>query len=448
MKETLFKKTGRAMLASALALIMCMCLLTSAFATGEITSTGETSLSAALTKVLQTGEGTTLPSDMNFTFTFTQDTAVTKDSAGNDIVVSTVAVPIKPVTTTVTTAMTGTATTGMKTYEVQSGNFLAQATDNANYTQAGIYVYKVKETANTYTIADATKETMTYSGAEYTLYVYVANKTDNSGVYIKSIGCVLTKGDDGAATDGNVGNKVDPTPGTPGTTGEVLATNSDMKFTNKYVKNNGGVDPTTPASRTLTISKTVSGALGDQSKYFTYTATMAKPTVSTKTSYKAYVVNSTTNAVETAAANYGGTLLQDANNKAYFEFPTDGSSVTFMLHHNQSLVFTDAEVGARYAVTEAGATGYVPSAVLTQNAVETTIAAGTAGSAYAVPATGTALVGEGLNKAAITNTMTDVTPTGIIMNNLPFFVLILIAMGTLVAFVVVRSKKKQSDSRQ
>jgi len=445
MKKTVFKKASRMLLSSAVAVVMLVALATSAFAAGEINATGETSVSAALTKVLQTGEGVTLPSNMNFTFTFTQDTAATKDAAGNTIVASTVSVPIKDVTTTVTTAMTGTTATGMKTYEVQSENFLAKATDNANYTQAGVYVYKVKETSGTYTIADATKETMTYSGAEYTLYVYVANKADNSGVYIKSVGCVLTKGDDGTATAGNEGNKVDPTPGTPGTTGEVLTDNSDMKFTNKYTQTNGGGgDPSTPANQTLGISKVVSGALADQSQYFTYTATLTKPTVSTKTFYKAYVVNSTTNAVETTTDNYA-TLKTDAAGKAYFEFPTDGSSVSFKLHHNQSLVFTDTEVGARYTVTETGASGYKPSAVLTQNGTATDIAQLAAGSNLSVTtAPATALVGEAMNKAAFTNTLIDVTPTGIILNNLPFFMMILIAVGTLVALVVVRSKKKKN----
>lgn len=448
MKKIISKKISKVMLSSVLAIMMLVALATSAFATGQIDAVGETDVSAALTKVLQTGEGVTLPGNMNFTFTFTQDTAATKDAAGSTIVASTVAVPIKAVTTTVTTAMTGTTATGMKTYEVQSGNFLAKATDNANYTQAGVYVYKVKETSNTYTIADATKETMTYSGAEYTLYVYVANKADNSGVYIKSVGCVLTKGDDGTATAGNEGNKVDPTPGTPGTNGEILATNSDMKFTNKYTQTNGGGgSPETPANQTLGISKVVSGALADHSQYFTYTATITKPTVSTKTFYKAYVVNSTTNAVETTIDNFA-TLKTDANGKAYFEFPTDGSSVTFKLHHNQSLVFTDTEVGTRYTVTEAGISGYKPSAVLTQNGTATDIAQLAAGSSLSVTtAPATALVGEGANKAAFTNTFIDVTPTGIILNNIPFFMMILIAVGTLVTFVVVRSKKKQTASK-
>ena len=61
----------------------------------------------------------------------------------------------------------------------------------------------------------------------------------------------LEKGIAGVSPE--VGNKVDPTPNTsPPTDGSVSADNSDLKFTNDYLKTNGGGgDPTDPANQSL-----------------------------------------------------------------------------------------------------------------------------------------------------------------------------------------------------
>lgn len=444
-------RTGKFITAAILTAAMTLGMASSVFAAsdGPQIATDETSLKAAITKVLQTGAGTTIPSNMTFTFKFTQDTTVTQDSAGKDIVVMTDDVPIKDITATVTPSMTGTDSTDktMRTYEVQTGNFLEQATDNANYTKAGIYVYKVvEELSGAYTITDATKESLTYSTAEYTLYVYVANKADGSGVYIKAIGDVLTKGQDTDGTDGKPaeGDKVDPTPGTEGTTGEVSTENSAMKFYNNYLKK-GGENPLEPDQQKLFIDKTVTGDYGDHSKYFDFSLTLTKPAVSTATVYKAKVVDADGNDV---TSDDNGTVID-----GYLQF-TPGKKGTFSLKHGQKLVFADTEVGVQYVVKETGVTNYKASAVLSHdNAAGTAIVNDSAitaevGADLTIPlqpedATLTAVVGnQKTSGVAYTNAYQDPTPTGIIMNNLPFFMLILLAVAGLAAFVVVKCRRR------
>ena len=215
----------RVLVAFAIVALLCTGAMNTVFAGqaenagGAIVSDDENSVLAAITKVFRTGESTDIP-DATFTFNFTQDTTVTTDAEGNALEVAQDLVPLKDITASVASSMTGTedTTERVKTVEVQTDNFLEQATDNANYTKAGIYVYTVtEEQTGAYTIADATKETLTYSKAEYTIYVYVANKADGSGVYVKAISAVLSKddaglgeGDPGASPE--VGSKVDPTP--------------------------------------------------------------------------------------------------------------------------------------------------------------------------------------------------------------------------------------------
>ena len=83
-------------------------------------------------------------------------------------------------------------------------------------------------------------------------------------------------------------------------------------------------------------------------------------------------------------------------------------------------MFSDASVGTHFQAIETGVTNYTPTLdVLIDN---TTISdpayTGTVGSGMD---TNELIVGEDANSAAFTNTYIDVTPTGIIMNNIPFF---------------------------
>ncbi|MDR1068034.1 MAG: hypothetical protein LBL36_02165, partial [Clostridiales Family XIII bacterium] len=60
--------------------------------------------------------------------------------------------------------------------------------------------------------------------------------------------------------------------------------------------------------------------------------------------------------------------------------------------------------------------------------------------------TGDQLVREAASGAAFTNTYDITTPTGIILNNLPFVGLIVLAMAALGAFIAVKSRKRNRKS--
>lgn len=405
---------------------------------------GETDAEAAITKVFETGEGTEIATNMNFNFKFEQNTTIATDAGGNPINVSKNVVPIKDVSVQISPTMTGTSVNGKKTIEVQTSNFLAKAADNANFTAAGIYAYKVTEEANTVVVDPAT-ETMTYSNAEYMVYVYVANKADGSGVYIKSVGTNVSKNDEGNVPGAGEGGKVDSTPGTGNTDGEIVVTNSKLRFVNTYTKTvvtpPNPTDPVIPADKqAMSISKQVVGDFADQSKFFDFSLELQRPTISKATQYIGYILDDANNKVSAADANN----QYDAG-KDYITFTLDAAgkvNKNVSLKHNQKLVFADTEVGVRYKVTETGNVDYKASATVTENAVVTPIAELAAGASLTAPGTGSALVakpGDGVN---FVNTFVDATPTGIIMNNLPFIIMI---GGAFIGLVFFARKKKAEN---
>lgn len=443
MKLRQLKKLSKVCVSTALA--VAMCLPVGVFAAKNdkngITAEGETSVKAAITKVLEMGETTTTP-NASFTFHFTQkvDADTIDDAAGKTVPLMKDPVAISDVSVDVS-GKTGTdKVDGKKVVEVETADFL----NGANFTKAGIYVYDVTETPNTYTAQAG--ETMTYSQAEYRIFVYVANKADNSGVYIKGIGVVPTKNDDGSeSADTSSTGKVDPTPNpTPDKNGGKSEGNSKMRFTNTFVKTKGGNgDPTVEDNRSLQISKRVAGDLAVTSDYFNFNVTVKKPVVDkTTTAYKGYIMegNSVVTDAANVAAENAGLIKQDESGKKYIEFDlSDGGAKTQVvkLKHGQELAFTDAAVGAHFQAVETDVPDkYTASLVVKENNVTVT---------EGVTATdsGDRIVGETReNSARFTNTVEDVTVTGILMNNLSFVMLILVAVAALGLMVAFKNRRQ------
>lgn len=404
------------------------------------------SVSAAITKVLEMGEGTLTP-NASFTFEFTQKTDTDKvtDAQGKEIPVMQEPVPIADMTVAVN-GKAGTASyDGKKVVEVESGNFLEKTAASANYTKAGVYVYTVKEKENTYLVADARKEKITYSKAEYRVFVYVANKDDGS-VYIQSVGVIRIKNDAGEdIPETETAGKVDPTPNpNPSGDGAVSENNSKMKFTNTYLKINGGSgNPQMDENRSLQISKTVVGDLGDHTKYFDFDITVKKPEVDTETAiYKGYVIDMSSHEVVTSADNVDVGALELVKNSAYgsyieFDLSNQGSKTQRVkLRHNQELVFTDAPVGTHFRAVEEGTANYTTGLTVKANNI-------TVADSVNSNDSGDQILGEQReNSARFTNTYADITPTGIIMNNLSFVMLILVSVAVAVTMFVIGRKKK------
>jgi hypothetical protein len=211
-----------------------------------------------------------------------------------------------------------------------------------------------------------------------------------------------------------------------------------MAFTNNYVKTNGSdtpdnPDPTKPNESTLNVSKTVSGDFASTSIYFEFKLKITVPaalipSLGGNTVYKAYVVEN--NTVVGSSIDF-----------------QSGMEKTIQLKHGQKLMFVNTPVGTVYDVTEIGTSAYTPAVEVTTNGgapvsnpSNETITEG--GSLAALGQ----LVGEATNLAAYTNSRDNVTPTGINLSTLPYVGLVLMAFGALVMFVIVKSRKKETQN--
>lgn len=298
--------------------------------------------------------------------------------------------------------------------------------------KAGLYVYKVTEIHNTYTISDENKESMTYSPAEYTLTVHVANKADGGGVYVKEV--TVKTGDISVLDDKDnqsTNTKVDPTPG-----------GSEMTFTNTYLKTpSGGENPS--SSNHLAISKTVDRTTaGDTTKYFTFDVQITRPaTVTAERIYKGYIMEGGKIINITSDNLVDGVTSKKDGYGDYIEFGT-GARVYVRLKDGQQLVFADTSVGTFVTVNETGNGSWTPSVTVTLNEKATT----TSGAESDTLSTGQLVLDEKSNTIAYTNKYKDVTPTGILLNNLPVIAPVAVALVLLAAVAVLNSKRRSSRS--
>lgn len=249
------------------------------------------------------------------------------------------------------------------------------------FPHAGEYVYTVTETKESATGVE-------YSTDTYTLRVYVKN--GNNGLEIRNM--TAEKG----TSNGTVGNKV-----------------SEMKFTNTYRKD-----------AALEITKVTTGDLADKTKDFDFTITI------------------TPSETEKNPDSYLGKIGEK-------EVPVKANqATTFQLHDGETLKFDSLPAGTRYVVAEAGKEdGYKPSVTVMENGTTTVTdkeASSDADGISSADAQATNLVGEGTNKVTFTNTYKDVPLTGIFMNNLPFVIVIGIAVLALGALAIL---KKQRSAR-
>lgn len=250
------------------------------------------------------------------------------------------------------------------------------------FPHAGEYVYTVTEIVGN---ADGVE----YSTDTYTLRVYVKN--GDNGLEIRNM--TAEKG----TSDGTEGNKV-----------------SEMKFTNTYRKD-----------ASLEITKVTTGDLADKTKDFKFTITI------------------TPSKTEKNPDSYTGKIgEEEVSVKANTE-------TTFWLHDGETLRFDSLPAGTRYVVTEAGKEdGYKPSVTVMENGTTTVTDKKASSDAEGISSADTQetnLVGEDTNKVTFTNTYKEVPLTGIFMNNLPFVIVIGIAVLALGALAIL---KKQRSARQ
>jgi hypothetical protein len=381
------------------------------------------SATAAITKILKTPVGTATPAH-TYTFTFTDGE---RAGGGAD------APAIGNATVTFTAGDNGSEAGDVKTVTKQTEDILA----DVEWEDTGVYTYTVTETASGNTLSDGTAspymaEHLTYSQAEYTLKVYVYDDGEGN-LYAKYVEAYDVKDD--AGEDGE-NEKIDPVPGD----GE--ETFSDMSFTNEYYKTNSAPATSMSDSGALYVDEAVSGNMGNTSQPFTVSVKVAKPSlVGSAGPYKAYLFDAD-GVVDEPLTEY-----TDAEDK-YYSF-TDNSAKDVTLKHGQRLVFVDVPVGSTYTAAQSATANYVANVAVRYNGgTAATTENLTANNAVAAADVTTVLkmVGQdGANGAAFDNKYEIEPPTGIVIHNLPFAMLILLA-GAALLLAARRTRRRDYEA--
>ena len=281
------------------------------------------------------------------------------------------------------------------------------------YPEAGKYEYTVTETQTADPIvANSEHEKMIMSQAEYTMDVYVTDGA--TGTEISNIVVNKVK-DDAGQTD----------------TGKVDIGNTDtnkFNFTNTYVQEAGtGTKPTDPdptynENGSLKVSKAVVNANGTTTTpddEFTFTATFAFP-------------------AGTNASTLGGIKANGGDVTL-----AEGGTYTFHLKANKNMKFTGVPVGTTITVKESAAKNYKGSAEITINGTKLTPVAATSYNTELTAVNNNEKLGQKQNTVAVTNTYNDVPVTGIIMNTLPYVLMIALCGVALIAFVGFKRRRLQ-----
>ena len=367
-------------------------------------ATGETSAKVSINKVLNIAEGITTP-EATFTFTFTPKTGTSSNGAPYETIDSSNG---QITDKNVSYSGTDVLATGQTNIKKETGDIFREV----NYTHAGEYVYTVAEKQNVgWNVIQKNGspiDFMTYDNRNYEMHVIVKNKT-TGGTYISS---VYFK-----QVSPSVNGKVKPS--------ESGTTYKYDLFTNIYRKNAGKItDPNEPNpnkpnvskvdpnAKSLVIKKVVSGATADKSKDFTFKLTFTKASTETSQSIT-------------------GKIGETSKTFVY------GQETTITLRHDQSLVFDTIPAGTRYKLVETGSQGYTVSAAYKENGASKN-QAGTVSTNFTQDSI---LIGEKPNDNTITNSLPDVTPTGLLIDNLPF--ILMIGLG-LAGFVVLSKKRRQA----
>lgn len=280
------------------------------------------------------------------------------------------------------------------------------------YQEAGKYEYTVKESDTvTPAVTNGDHEKMIMSQAEYTMDVYVTD--GKNGPEISNIVVNKTKNDAGQTATGKV---------------DISNTDdNDFKFTNTYVQEAGtGTDPTNPDPiynqfGSLNVSKKIVNANGTATTpddEFVFTATFAFPK------------GTDANTLGGIKANGGDVTL------------AEGGTYTFHLKANKNMKFTGVPVGTTITVKESAAKNYKGSAEITINGTKLTSVAETSYNTE-LTAVRSQKLGQKQNIVDVTNTYNDVPVTGIIMNTLPYVLMIALCGVALIAFVGFKRRRLQ-----
>lgn len=279
-----------------------------------------------------------------------------------------------------------------------------------DFPEAGRYSYTVKEneTADP-SVTETAYEKLIMSKAEYRMDVYVVEKTGGT-LEIDKIIVNKTKGDKDGETTGKVDIGSD-------------AKKNGFNFVNTYVQEagTGTPDPDKPVTPdpdykkygALNVSKKVIQNVTDDQKSlptekFDFTAKFEFP-------------------AGTDANTLGGVKDKDGNGVTL----DATGQCTFQLGNGENMKFTGLPVGTTITVTEAAKANYKGSTVVTLNGVETSKAA----TKYNEAITASGKLGQKKNIVDVTNKFNNVPTTGIIMNTLPYVLMVALCAVALLSLI-------------
>ena len=242
-----------------------------------------------------------------------------------------------------------------------------------DFKHAGEYVYTVKETTEAIKDkkeGDVTKN-LEVDSTEFSVHVFVTNKEDGTGLEFN--GVIVKKGDD----------KVDPTK-------EPTATDG-FGFKNTYKEE---ID--NPEKAALTVTKKITGALADKTKTFPITVELTLPATATAADVALKDGSTATLNGTTATAN-----LADGGKIEFAKLP---AGTTFVVKEDQDAAYKSKTTG--FVKTEDTA---LVEGDVEKEGKEPMTAAG--------------------NAVTIENNREDVIPTGVIINNLPYMLMVAIAVA-------------------
>lgn len=412
----------------------------SAFATWEEDLAGkfETDLSkAVITKKMDVPEGVTAPTA---TFYFNVTPTVWPGQNASPAV----AAPTIDATKAKIEFTTGSDKTGDQIGVLPLSDLFKLSGTGANITSPGTYEFTVSEYDNTasenHPVSTFSKvgdnndvEEMKYdTTTTYTLRMYIVEGTD--GLEPKAI--TVQKGTDSA--DAN--KKVDPKdeiveiPGTEGNPATYQHNGSEFLFTNYYTKKL--VDDTNGA---YYIQKTLDGSADSNAKYpFDITITLDQQTIDN---------------AGTADIKLAGYIDNNSDAKTEVVVNKTARTATFTgikLGKDQKFVFREFPAGATVKVEEKLSTSGIQNQdkytqtltnLTAEAAAGQTNPANTTAAGFDLVANSPVINAKNQN-AVVQNKLdaSQITPEGILISNLPYIALALVAIGGLVAYVVIRRR--------
>lgn len=432
------KKIVKKFFAGVMALSLCLgaCLGTS----GVAVAAPEDNVRVSLTKELKVASGIQTP-EATFTFKFEQSTKGQYTGANDQ-------------KNNVETDDASINDVNLKFAEGEdnaSGKIVKESTNifakgRYSFPHAGVYKFIVSEIKGNEIVNNGKGDgTMRYDANRYIMFVSVKN--DGKGGL--TVNNAIVQPEDPENPGEPTGGKKDATPGKDKNGNEIpenpsteegddtnlAGTGNEFKFVNTYTKTTGGEDPENPvvpdkpddpSTSALIVKKNVVGDSADLTQKFNFHITLTVPETATEAekTIKAYTVNKD-----------GNVVTNDIT-------ITSGVKYDFTLAHDEYLGFKSLPAGTTYVVEEDGSAYYTGSVITTTNEVanlEVTAAP------EKLLVSDKAVVGEmvGENKAIVKNTHDDAstTPTGIIVNNLPYVALLLVAVVGCVVIIAGRKRR-------